>query len=76
MRTTINIDDQLYDSIRHSAIEQGVPISRFIENVLREKLLKKTSNAPKVRLKSVGGSGTKPGIDLDNGSSLLEIMDD
>jgi hypothetical protein len=29
-----------------------------------------------VRLVTAAGSGVKPGVDLDNGGSLLDIMDE
>ena len=76
MRTTINIDDQLLQSAKHRAIEQGTSLARVIENALRESLSKPKTNAKPIQLITCAGSGAKPGIDLDNSRSLRDIMDD
>jgi len=77
MRTTLNIDDQLLNLAKHRAVEQGVSLSTVIENVLRQSLLKPSVVERKsVRMITAAGSGVKPGVNLDNGRSLLDIMDD
>lgn len=75
MRTTVNIDDQLLLSAKRRAIEQGISLSRVIENALRESLLKPDVEYKRIRLVTASGSGVKPGVDLDNSRSLLDIMD-
>lgn len=75
MRTTLNIDEILLEKAKHLAVERGVPLVRVIEDALKESLLKKASISKKVELVTFKGKGTKPGIDLDDGRSLLEIMD-
>jgi len=47
-----------------------------IENALRESLAKPRTRGGPVRLITAPGAGVKPGVDLDDGSSLLQIMDD
>ena len=74
MRTTLNIDDQLLKLAKHQAVEQGISLSMVIENVLRQSLLKQSVGSKPVRLVTAAGSGVKPGVDLDNGGSLLDIM--
>ena len=76
MRTTLNLDDQLLISAKHRAIEESVSLARVIENSLRESLAKPRAKRETIRLITASGSGVKPGVDLDNGRSLLEIMDD
>ncbi len=76
MRTTLNIDDQLLNLVKHQAVEQGISLSAVIENLLRQTLLKPSAERKSVRLVTAAGSGVKPGVDLDNGRSLLDIMDD
>ena len=79
MRTTINIDDQLLTSAKHQAIEQNITLARVIENALRQSFAKQddqTQTNQTTRLITASGSGVKPGIDLDNGRSLLDIMND
>jgi len=76
MRTTLNIDDQLLDFAKHRAVEEKVPLARVIEGALREFLLKPKERSEAVHLVTASGAGVKPGVDLDRGRSLLEIMDD
>ncbi len=76
MRTTLNLDDQLLDSAKHRAIEEKVSLARVIENALRESLSKPMATHETVRLITASGIGVKPGVGLDDGSTLLDIMDD
>jgi hypothetical protein len=76
MRTTLNIDDEVLASAKHMAIEQGIPLSRLIEEAILERLMKKNKPGPKVKLNTFSGSGVRSGINLDDSSSLLNIMDD
>ncbi len=76
MRTTINIDDQLLQSAKHLAIEQGISLAHVIENALRESLSKPIKKGQPVQLITTKGSGVKPGVDLESNHSLLDIMND
>ena len=76
MRTTLNIDDQILAIAKHRAIEQGVPLTRIVENALREAFINAEENSEEIHLLTVNGSGVKPGIDLDHTDSLLNIMDE
>lgn len=78
MRTTINIDDQLLNYAKHLAVKQGITLARVIENALRELLAQQEAKIQAhqpTRLMTVSGTGVKPGIDLDNSRSLLDVMD-
>ena len=76
MRTTLNLDDQLLNSARHRAVEEKVSLARVIESALRESLAKPRVKSETVRLITASGPGVKPGVGLDNGRSLLDIMED
>lgn len=76
MRTTLNLDDQLLIYAKHQAVEEGVSLAQVIENALRESLAKPRTKRETIRLITASGPGVKPGVDLDNGRSLLDIMDD
>lgn len=77
MRTTINLDDQLLKQAKAQAAASGVTLGRLIENALRESLVRRETleKRGRVRLITMQGTGTRPGIDLDNSQSLLEIME-
>ena len=76
MRTTLNLDDQLLISAKYRALEEKISLACVIENALRESLTKPMGRRETVRLITVPGAGVKPGVDLDNGRSLLDIMSD
>jgi hypothetical protein len=76
MRTTLNLDDQLLISAKHRAIEENVSLASVIESALRESLAKPKTMRETIRLITASGPGVKPGVDLDNGRSLRDIMDD
>jgi hypothetical protein len=76
MRTTLNLDDQLLLSAKHRALEENVSLAHLIESALRESLAKPRALRETIRLITASGPGVKPGVDLDNGRSLLDIMVD
>ena len=77
MRTTINIDDQLLVQAKVQAATLGVTLAQLIADALRESLMRRDNveHRGRVRLITMQGTGTRPGIDLDNSHSLLEIME-
>ena len=77
MRTTITIDDGLLDDVRRRAVERGTTVSRVIEDSVRESLARATSPEPDrpFRLTTFRGDGLQPGVDLDDNTALLELMD-
>lgn len=76
MRTTLNLDDQLLISAKHRAVEESISLARVIESALRESLAKPRARREAIRLITASGPGVKPGVDLDHGRSLLDIMGD
>jgi hypothetical protein len=77
MRTTINVDDQLLIQAKAQAATLGVTLGQLIEDALRASLMRRgnVEHRGRVRLITMQGTGTRPGIDLDNSHSLLEIME-
>ncbi len=77
MRTTIRLDDQLLEKVKHYALVHGTTFTAVVEDALREKIMKRPvyeKNAP-VKLKTVKGNGVNAGIDLDDSASLLDVME-
>ncbi len=77
MRTTITIDDRLLEKARELAARTKKTLSQVIEAALRESLSRRSSPSrpKKVRLTTVGGNGPRPGVDIDDSASLLDLMD-
>jgi hypothetical protein len=76
MRTTLNLDDEILTAAKHRALDEKVPLSKFVENALRRSLATSAKPTTSIDLVTVAGSGVKPGINLDNSGSLLDIMDE
>jgi hypothetical protein len=81
MRTTINLPDGLLAQAKKEAADSGSTLTELIAEAIRG-LLVRRRNAPHqgmeaipVSLTTRGTQGLQPGVDLDDTSSLLDIMD-
>ena len=77
MRTTIQLDDQLLLEAKQYAAQTGRTLKAVIEDALREALARTETTRPQTRvsLKTFKGRGLQPGVDLDDTSSLLDLME-
>ena len=77
MQTTIQLDETLLDQATKLAQAKGCDLSRLIEETLRDKIAPKQPAARQsfFRLTTVGGQGIRPGVDLNNSTALLALMD-
>jgi hypothetical protein len=77
MRTTVRLDPRLLAAAKRHAAETGGTLTSVLEGALREALARR--HAPgtrkRVRLRTVKGDGLRPGVDLDDSASLLELME-
>jgi hypothetical protein len=77
MRTTLDLDDDLYQQAKVEAARSGRTVTSLVEDALRLLLarpIEGLTNRRPVRLTTVGGKGTLPGVDLDDSAGLLELM--
>lgn len=79
MRTTVRLDEQLLAEAKKRAAETGRTLTSILEQALRESLQHQAARARapsrKVSLKTVNGTGLRPGVDLDDSSELLDAME-
>ena len=77
MRTTIRLDNQLLEKAKQYALSHGTTFTAIVEDALREKLMSRSpiKKQSQIKLKTVNGMGINTGIDLDDSSSLLDVMD-
>jgi hypothetical protein len=77
MRTTINLPDELIQRAKKAALEAGTTLTEIIENALRDSLARKSQKKPRPEFKLItsGHGGLQPGVDLDDTSALLDLMD-
>jgi hypothetical protein len=76
MRTTIRLEDQLLREAKTLAASTGRSLTEVIEEALREKLARSYAPAAheEVDLPTFSGK-LRPGVDLDDSASLLDLMD-
>lgn len=78
MRTTVSIDDELLVEAKRLAAETGRTLGGVIEDALRVSLAHGASgeSRPRVQLPSSRlRGGLQPGVDLDDGAALLDVME-
>ena len=77
MRTTISLDDRIFEAVKRRAAAEGRSVSAFIAAVLDDAMKRDTEPAEErpFRLVTVGGGGPYPEIDLDQPRELM-VADD
>ena len=76
MRTTISIDDQLLIEVKTVAARSGKTLSAVVEDAIRQSLATRgAARAVPLQLLKHDGGGLQPGVDLDDTSALLDLMD-
>ena len=77
MRTTVRLDEHLLREAKKYAAESGRTLTSLIEDALREAIARHRPPATRkpVRLRTVKGNGLHPGVDLDDSTSLRELME-
>jgi hypothetical protein len=77
MRTTINLPDELIRQAKRAALEADTTLTEIFADALRESLDKRRRKTVKKDFKLItyGKGGVQPGVDLDDTSALLDLMD-
>ncbi len=77
MRTTVRLDERLLAEAKKHAAETGRTLTALLEDSLRETLARCKSRfkTKPVRLKTFRGDGIRSGVNLDESSSLLDLME-
>ncbi len=77
MRTTISLDDRIFEAVKLRAAQKGRSVSAYIAEVLDD-AVKRSDQSPEdrpFRLITVGGEGVHQGIDLDRPRELMVAED-
>jgi hypothetical protein len=78
MRTTVRLEDNLLCQAKREARERGETLTSMIERGLRLTLATEGRKLALRRVKlpvSKASGGTLPGVDLDDSSLLLDVME-
>ena len=78
MRTTISLDDRIFEAVKRRAAAEGRSVSAYIARVLDDAIKQELSSAEErpFRLVTVGGEGPYQQIDLDRPRELLVAEDE
>ena len=79
MRTTVRLNDALWERARREAAARGQTLTALIEQGLQLALAQSRPAARRRKVKlpvSRECGGLLPGIDLSNSASLLELLED
>ena len=78
MRTTIRLNDGLLDQARREATRRGQTLTSLIEQGLRLVLAHSGRPSKRLRVKlpvSRAGGSVLPGVDLNDGASVLDRLE-
>jgi hypothetical protein len=78
MRTTVRLNDALLRQAKREAAKRGETLTSLIETGLRMVLAEAERKASHHRIElplSTVGGGFRPGVDLTNNASLLDLME-
>lgn len=76
MRTTVSIDDELLRQAKVEAARSGRTLSDVVTDALRVLLARQEERGTAVALPVFGGSGLRPGVDLEDKDGLATLMDE
>ena len=76
-RTTVRLPESLMREVKRLAAETDRTITKVIEEALREFLARRASAGRRshAHLPTDGSGGLRPGVDLTDSNSLLDLMD-
>jgi hypothetical protein len=78
VRTTVSIDDHLLRDAKQRALDREVTLSVVVEDALRAALgagVVSDGEAYRTLPASTRSGGTRPGVEITNGSDLRDLMD-
>lgn len=76
MRTTIRLEDDLLRRAKAQAAAAGRSLNEFIADAVRAALRPHPPRTAATELPTYRGRGVQPGVDLDDSSGLLDLMDE
>jgi hypothetical protein len=76
IRTTVTIDDRLLKQAKLAALRSGRTVSDLVDDGLRLLLGRTKAADPSVELPVFGGSGLRPGVDLEDRDGLAAVLEE
>lgn len=77
VRTTVNVNDRLLAQAKELAVRSRRSLGEVIDDALRVLLADRApERRPAIDLPTFGGSGLRPGVDLDDKDALAGLLGD
>ena len=76
MKIALNLNDQVLRQARDLAARDGITLTRFVEDALRERLaiVQHSKDRFRMQLKTIKGD-RPPNVDIDNRDAPCDVMD-
>lgn len=74
MRTTLNIDGELYTRVKVEAARRGETVTSLIEDALRRALSGAMAGSAREFPVSTRSGGLRPGVDLDDAAMMYALL--
>lgn len=76
MRTTLNLDDRLYQAAKIRATSEGTTVTQVIQDAMKEFLHRPNATRSQYKLRWPTQKGRLlPGVNPDDRTSLYDVMD-
>ena len=76
MKTTLNLNDQVLRRAKGQAAQDGVTLTKFVEDALREKMMAAHRRRPAFKLKPRTVRGHRPpSVDISDREALYDVLD-
>ena len=76
MKTTLNLYDRILKQAKGRAAQEGVTLTKFVEDALRARLRTAGRRSPfKLKLRTVNG-GRPPNVEISDGEALYDVIDE
>jgi plasmid stability protein len=77
VRTTIQLDNEVFRAFKRRAAEHGTSLAQEIEEALRSELAARVeaARAEPYRVPTFHGAAPVPGVDLNSNAALADVLD-
>ncbi len=77
MRTTIQLDDEVFRAFKQRAAERGTSLAHEIEEALRSELAAcaEVAKSERYQVPTFSGTAPVPGVDLNSNAALADILE-
>lgn len=76
MKTTLNVNDEILRRAKEQAMQEGITLTRLVEDSLRIRLMAQRQEKKQFKLKLLTVEGTRPpNVDIFDREALYDVLD-